>query len=123
MEIIKTDKAAQPLGHYSQAVKSNGFIFVSGQLPALPEGGFETGDIKDQTRLALQGLKDIVEAAGSTLEKVVKVTIFISDIALWAEANDAYAEFFGAHKPARSAVPVKDLPRGVSIEIEAIAEA
>lgn len=123
MEIITTDNAAAPLGHYSQAVKSNGFIFVSGQLPALPEGGFETGDIKDQTRLALQGLKAILEEAGSSVEKIVKVTIFISDIALWAEANEEYADFFGAHKPARSAVPVKDLPRGVNIEIEAIAEA
>lgn len=123
MEIITTDKAAAPLGHYVQAVKSNGFIFISGQLPALPEGGFETGDIKKQTRLALEGLKAIVEEAGSSINKIVKVTIFISDIALWAEANEEYASFFGAHKPARSAVPVKDLPRGVNIEIEAIAEA
>jgi len=123
MEIITTDKASAPLGHYVQAIKSNDFIFVSGQLPALPEGGFESGDIKDQTRLALEGLKAILEEAGSSLEKVVKVTIFISDIALWAEANEAYAIFFGSHKPARSAVPVKDLPRGVNIEIEAVAEA
>lgn len=123
MEIITTTQAAAPLGHYVQAIKSNGFIFISGQLPALPEGGFETGDIKDQTRLALEGLKAIVEEAGSSINKIVKVTIFISDIALWAEANEAYAAFFGSHKPARSAVPVKDLPRGVNIEIEAIAEA
>ena len=80
-----------------------------------------TGDIKEQTLAALANLEAILKEAGSSKNKVLKTTIFISDISLWAEANEAYASFFGEHKPARSAVPTKDLPRGFLIEIESIA--
>jgi 2-iminobutanoate/2-iminopropanoate deaminase len=122
MNYIKTENAAAPLGHYAQAIVSNGFVFVSGQLPIDPQNtDAPIGDIKDQTRKTLKNLEEVLKAAGSDLSKVVKTTIFISDISLWAAANEIYAEVFGAHRPARSAVPVKDLPKGFQIEIEAVA--
>jgi 2-iminobutanoate/2-iminopropanoate deaminase len=121
MEYIFTKKAAKPLGHYSQAVSHDGIIYVSGQLPVLPNGEFETGNVKKQTRLALEGLLAILKEAHSDKSKVLKTTIYITDISIWSDVNEEYADFFGSHKPARSAVPVKALPKGVSIEIEAIA--
>lgn len=121
MEFIQTNQAAQPLGHYSQAVKQGNIVYISGQLPITKEGTMITGDIKEQTLAALANLEAILKEAGSSKNKVLKTTIFISDISLWAEANEAYASFFGEHKPARSAVPTKDLPRGFLIEIESIA--
>jgi 2-iminobutanoate/2-iminopropanoate deaminase len=122
MQSIVTEKAAQPLGHYSQAIEHNGLIFVSGQLPIDPKNpSAPIGDIAEQTKIALTNLSEILNAAGSDLSHVLKTTIFISDITLWAEANRVYAEIFGDHKPARSAVPTRDLPRGFHIEIEAVA--
>ena len=121
MEYIFTKNAAKPLGHYSQAVSHEGIIYVSGQLPVLPNGEFETGDVKKQTRLALEGLSEILKEAHSDKSKVLKTTIYITDISIWSDVNEEYADFFGDHKPARSAVPVKALPKGVSIEIEAVA--
>lgn len=122
MKSISTTNAAATLGHYAQAIVSNGFVFVSGQLPIDPQNvDAPIGDIEDQTRKTLKNLEEVLKASGSELNKVVKTTIFISDISLWAAANKIYSEVFGEHQPARSAVPVKDLPRGFQIEIEAVA--
>ena len=122
MEIISTESAPAPLGHYSQAIKHNGLVYVSGQLPIdLNSPDADPGSIRNQTLLTLNNLEAVLRASHSQKENVLKVTIFISDISLWADANAIYGEFFGDHKPARSAVPTKDLPKGFLIEIEAIA--
>ncbi|MFT5171041.1 MAG: 2-iminobutanoate/2-iminopropanoate deaminase [Candidatus Marinamargulisbacteria bacterium] len=122
MEAVMTERAPAPLGHYSQAIVHNGLIYVSGQLPIDPknESG-PIGSIEDQTRQTLANLEAILSDNGSSKNHVLKVTIFISDISLWAAANQVYADFFQDHRPARSAVPVNDLPKGFQIEIEAIA--
>lgn len=122
MNTIQTNKAAQPLGHYSQAVVHNGLVYVSGQLPIdinKPDVFLET--VEDQTRQALENLNQVLLAAKSDKTKVLKVTIYISDISIWAQVNEVYAQYFGEHKPARSAVPTKNLPKGYLVEIEAIA--
>jgi 2-iminobutanoate/2-iminopropanoate deaminase len=121
MTPIQTNKAAQPLGHYEQAIEHNGIIYISGQLAITPEGEVLQGSIEEQTELALKNLIAVAEAAGSSKEQILKTTIFISNISLWAAANEVYSDFFGSHKPARSAVPTRDLPKGLLIEIEAIA--
>lgn len=122
MKSIYTANAAQPLGHYSQAIAHGNTLYVSGQLPIDPQNPDKpAGTIEEQTTLALRNLEAILKAGGSDLSKVLKVTIFISDISLWAKVNEVYGKVFGSHKPARSAVPTKDLPRGFQIEIEAIA--
>lgn len=122
MRYVHTTEAAQALGHYSQAIVSGGFVFVSGQIPIHPDGTLETGSVAEQTRVALRNVDHILQAAGSSKEKVVKATVFISDIAIWPDVNEVYAAFFGAHKPARSAVPANGLPKGAAVEIEVIAE-
>jgi len=122
MKIIHTTKAAAPLGHYSQAVVHNGLVYASGQLPidpANPESA--TTDPAEQTRITLQNLQKVLIAAGSDLDHVLKTTVYIADISLWPTVNEAYAKIFGEHRPARSAVPTKNLPKGFLVEIEAIA--
>jgi 2-iminobutanoate/2-iminopropanoate deaminase len=122
LQIIQTSNAPLPAGHYSQATVANGFIFVAGQLPIKPITKEKVlGSIEEQTLQTLENVKAIVEAAGSDLNHVAKVTIYISDISLWDGVNKVYTEFFGAHKPARAIVPVKDLHYGFLIEIEAVA--
>ncbi|HXF43727.1 MAG TPA: RidA family protein [Pyrinomonadaceae bacterium] len=122
MNTVKLQDAPEPVGHYSPAIISNGFIFVSGQLPRdIYTGEVETGHIAKQTELALNNVKRIIQAAGSDLDHVVQVTIYVSDIELWDEVNRVYSEFFGRHKPARVIVPVKDLHFGTKIEVQAIA--
>ena len=122
MQFIQTDQAPIPAGHYSQATVSNGLIFISGQLPMVPATREKVlGTIQEQAQQTLENVKGIVEAAGSDLNKVLKVTVYISDIELWGAVNEVYANFFGGHKPARVIVPVKDLHHGFKIEIEAIA--
>ena len=119
---IKTENAPAPLGHYSQAVTHNGLVYVSGQLPINQlQPDQPIGSITEQTRQTLANLEQVLIAAGSDKTRVLKCTIFISDIALWSEANEEYGRFFGSYRPARSAVPTKDLPKGFQIEIEAIA--
>ena len=119
---ILTTNAPVPAGHYSQAVVYNGMIFISGQIPIVPSTGEKlTGPIEEQTLQVLQNIKAIVEASGSEISKIIKVTVYISDIELWGEVNKVYAAFFGDHKPARAIVPVKDLHYGCKIEMEAIA--
>ena len=124
MDIISTDRAPQALGPYSQAIRANGFIFCSGQIPIDPAAGAVTATTAaDQARQAITNLRNVLEAAGSGLVKVVKTTVFISDMADFAVINGVYAELFGDAKPARSCVQAARLPKDVKIEIEAIAVA
>ncbi|MBA4322549.1 MAG: enamine deaminase RidA [Odoribacter sp.] len=119
---IHTSGAPEPAGHYSQAVVCNSMVFISGQLPIVPGTGEKlTGPVGEQTLQVLKNIKAITEAAGSDISKIVKVTVYISDIELWSEVNKTYSSFFGDHKPARAIVPVKDLHYGCKIEMEAIA--
>jgi 2-iminobutanoate/2-iminopropanoate deaminase len=118
---INTDQAPAASGAYTQALAVGPFVFVSGQIPLDPQGNLVQGDIVVQTCQVIANLKAILAAAGLTLKDVVKTTVFLADLADFQEMNRAYAEFFPGHPPARSTVQVAGLPRGVSIEIEAIA--
>lgn len=121
MQFIKTDKAPQAIGPYSQAVVAGDFIYTSGQIPLNSDGVLVEGDIKAQTKQVLTNLSEVLKKAKSSLKNVVKTTIFLSDMEDFKDVNEIYAEFFGEHKPARSTVAVKTLPLNVRIEIEAIA--
>ena len=124
MDIISTDRAPQALGPYSQAIRANGFIFCSGQIPIDPVAGAVTATTAaDQARQAITNLQKVLEAAGSGLDKVVKTTVFLCDMNDFAAVNVVYAELFGGTKPARSCVQAARLPKDVKIEIEAIAVA
>ena len=124
MDIISTDRAPQALGPYSQAIRANGFIFCSGQIPIDPAAGAVTATTAaDQARQAITNLQKVLEAAGSGLDKVVKTTVFLGDMNDFAAVNAVYAELFGDTKPARSCVQAARLPKDVKIEIEAIAVA
>ncbi|HVF47771.1 MAG TPA: RidA family protein [Pyrinomonadaceae bacterium] len=113
-----------PKGHYSPAVESNGLIFVSGQLPLdLTTREPFTGEIEEQTELALRNVEAVLHAAGYDLDHVLQMTIYVSDMKLWEKVNDAYARVMGDHRPARAIVPVRDLHFGTKIEIQAIATA
>ena len=119
--VISTDKAPAAIGPYSQAIQAGHFLYVSGQIPVNPVTGEVPGDIAAQAKQSLENLKAILEAAGYSLGNVVKTTIFAADINNFAAVNQVYAEYFAKEAPARSFVAVKDLPKGVGIEIEAIA--
>lgn len=122
VKTLHTDKAPAAVGPYSQATEVNGSIFTSGQLPLVPETGeLITDDIKKATARSLDNIKAILEEAGSNLDKVVKVNIFLDDINDFAAVNEVYSEYFTNHKPARSCVEVAKLPKGGLLEIEAIA--
>lgn len=124
METIKTVKAPAAIGPYSQAVRANGFVFVSGQIPIVPESGeIVSGGFSDQARQSLENLKQILIASGTGLDKVVAVDVFITDMAQFAAFNKVYEEFFAAHKPARAVVEVKGLPKGVMVEVKCVAAA
>src|SRR5262249_52131012 len=119
---ILTPNAPTPAGHYSQAIVHNGLIYISGQLPINPQTGEKkAGPIEEQTEQVLDNIRAILEAAGSDLSRVLKMTVYISDVSLWGKVNEVYARMMGAHRPARAIVPVKDLHYGFQIEIEAIA--
>ena len=121
-EIIETSAAPGPIGPYSQAVRGNGFIFVSGQIPVRPDTGIVAGsDIESQTRQVMQNLDAILKAAGSGLDKVAKTTIYLSNLDDFSGFNRIYEEYFREAKPARATVQVARLPREVLLEIEAIA--
>lgn len=123
MKIIQTEKAPAAVGPYSQGTIAGNVIFTSGQLPLIPETGeLVSDDIKKATLQSLNNVKAIVEEAGSSVEKIVKVNIFLNDINDFAAVNEVYSEFFGDHKPARSCVEVAKLPKAGLLEIEAIAE-
>ena len=122
--IIATNKAPGAIGPYSQGIKANGFVFVSGQLGLIPETGvFAEGGVAGQTRQSLKNVRHVLEAAGSGLEKVVKVTVFLKDMKDFAAMNAVYSEFFTEDFPARSAVQVAALPKDGLVEIEVIATA
>ncbi|MFH0976722.1 MAG: Rid family detoxifying hydrolase [Spirochaetota bacterium] len=120
-EIINTNNAPAPVGPYSQAVKANGFIFVSGCIPLTPDTNEIVSDVKEAARLVFSNLKNILEAGGSDFSKVVKVTIFLSDMSMFQEVNKIYSEFAVEPFPARSTIAVKELPGSVCIEADAIA--
>ena len=123
MNVIETKNTPGAIGPYSQAIDCGSFLVTSGQVPFDPKTGeFVPGGIQEQTRQVLTNVKAILEAAGSGFDKVVKTTCFLADIADFAAFNEVYARYFTS-KPARSCVAVKDLPKGVLCEIEAIAEA
>lgn len=118
---IATAQAPAAIGPYSQAIEANGTLYVSGQLPINPATGeFAEGGIKELTAQSLTNMSHILEEAGMTLANVVKTTVFLADMADFAEMNEVYAQFFTAPFPARSAVAVKTLPKGARVEIECI---
>jgi len=122
-KIIQTEKAPQAIGPYSQGVIASGaFIFTAGQIPLDPvSGNFVEGGIAEQTRQVLKNLSAVLEAAGSSLRKVVKTTVFLQNLEDFAAMNAIYAEFFRENPPARSTVQAAKLPRGALVEIEAVA--
>ena len=120
MKIISTKNAPQAIGPYSQAIAFDNLIFTSGQIPLLPNGEFLDADIKAQTHQVCKNLDAVLKEAGSELRDVVKTNVYLSDMSYFAEFNEVYGEYF-AHKPARSTVAVKELPKGSKVEVECIA--
>jgi 2-iminobutanoate/2-iminopropanoate deaminase len=121
-EIIQTEHAPQAIGPYSQAVRANGLIFASGQIPTDPQTGqFVAGGIAEQTEQVLKNLQSVLEAAGSGLGSVVKTTVFLIDMQEFAAMNEVYGRFFKDQPPARATVEAARLPRDARVEIEAIA--
>jgi 2-iminobutanoate/2-iminopropanoate deaminase len=124
MEIrtVFTEDAPKPGGHYSQAVVYNGLVFVAGQLAFDPTTGEKlTGSIEQQTEQCLRNVAAILKASGSDLSRVIRMTIYVSDMEYWPAVNTVYAQIMGEHRPARAVVPVKELHYGFKIEIEATA--
>lgn len=123
MKVIQTQMAPAAIGPYSQAIQVGNLIYTSGQIPINPATGtFVEGGIKEQTCQSLTNVKAILEAAGLTMNNVVKTTVFMADMGDFADMNSVYAEFFSQPYPARSAVAVKTLPKGALVEIEVVAE-
>ncbi len=122
MKVLHTEKAPAAIGPYSQAIEANGMVFASGQIPLDPATGeVVEGGIKEQTRQALTNAAGVMEAAGLTLANVEKTTVFMADMNDFAAMNEVYSTFFSEPFPARSAVAVKALPKGVLVEVECIA--
>lgn len=122
IKFLETKNAPGAVGPYSQGVMGGNMVFTSGQLPIDPKTGeLITGDIVRATRMSLENLKAVVESAGGSIENIVKVNVFVTDITQFGVINEEYANFFGTHKPARSLVEVSKLPKGGEIEIEAVA--
>jgi 2-iminobutanoate/2-iminopropanoate deaminase len=121
-KVIQTEKAPKAIGPYSQAIQAGNFLFLSGQIPLDPKTGeLVKGDIRKQTQQVLENIKGILESQGLGMENVVKVTIFLKDIANFNQVNEVYATYFPSSPPARSTVEVAKLPRDADIEIETIA--
>ncbi len=122
MEKVQPDNWPLPAGHYTPGIIHNGLIYVSGQLPMNLETRVPfNGPVGEQTELALRNVEAILKGAGSSLENVIQMTIYVSDMEYWGEVNVVYARVMGDHRPARAIVPVKELHFGVKIEIQAIA--
>ena len=121
MEIIQTENAPAAIGPYSQAIKYNGIVYTSGQIAITPEGQLVERDIKKQTHQVLTNLQNVLLEANSNLDKVIKATIYLENMEDFGVVNVIYAEYFGEHKPARSTVAVKTLPKNVLVEIDVIA--
>ena len=122
MKVIKTLEAPAAIGPYSQAIKANGFLFVSGQIPLTPNGELAGDDIKTQTKQVLKNLKSILKEADLSLKDTVKTTIFLKNMDDFSVVNEIYAQAFGEHKPARSTIEISKLPKDVLVEIELIAK-
>jgi 2-iminobutanoate/2-iminopropanoate deaminase len=122
LDAVSTDRAPRAIGPYSQAIRANGFIFVSGQIAIDPATNqFITGDAAEQTVRVMENLKAIVEAAGSSMDRVIKTTVYLKDIADFAVLNEIYGRYFPGTPPARATVEAAALPRGARVEIELIA--
>ena len=121
-DVILTDKGPKPIGPYSQAIRSNGFLYVSGQVALDPKTGeMSAGDVRQQTARTFENIKGILEAAGSNLHHVVKTTVFLRDMNDFAAMNEVYGKYFTSAPPARSTVQVARLPKDALVEIEVIA--
>jgi len=121
-DIVTTDRGPKPIGPYSQAIRANNFLFLSGQVAIDPKSSeVVSGDIRQQTKLILENIKGILEAAGVNLHHVVKATVFLKDMNDFAAMNEVYAGYFSAAPPARSTVQVARLPRDLLVEIDVIA--
>ena len=121
MKIVSTKDAPQAIGPYSQAIEANGFVYTSGQIALRPDGTMEERGIEHQTHQVMKNLFYVLEAAGATFADVVKTTIYLADMDDFATVNEVYAHYFGDHKPARSTIAVKTLPKNALVEIECIA--
>lgn len=122
MDVVSTDKAPGAIGPYSQAVKVNGLVFCSGQIPIDPAtGSFVSEEIAEQTEQVLKNLNAVLESAGSGLDRVVKTTVFLADMDDFAAMNEVYSKYFDTNKPARATVQAARLPRDAKVEIECVA--
>jgi 2-iminobutanoate/2-iminopropanoate deaminase len=122
IETVATDRGPKAIGPYSQAIRANGFVFLSGQIPLDPKTQeVVEGDVAAQTERVLENLKGVVEAAGSSIQRVVKTTVFLADMNDFAAMNEVYSRYFVTHPPARSTVEVSRLPKNVRVEIDLIA--
>ncbi len=121
MQFTQTTKAPSAIGPYSQAVVANGVVYTSGQIALTPDGVMNDGSVDEQCKQVLANLKAVLEASGSSMDRVIKTTIFLADMDDFSVVNEIYAEAFGSHKPARSTVAVKTLPKNALVEIDAIA--
>ena len=121
MKFIATKEAPQAIGPYSQAIEANGFIYTSGQIALKADGSMETRDVEHQTHQVMKNLFYVLEAAGAHFNDVIKTTIYLSDMDDFNTVNNVYAHYFGTHKPARSTIAVKTLPKNALVEIECIA--
>lgn len=121
MKFVQTNKAPSAIGPYSQAVVANGMVFTSGQIALTPEGVMLESEIVIQTKQVLKNLQAVLEEAGSSMDSVIKTTIFLASMDDFVVVNEIYAEAFGSHKPARSTVAVKTLPKNALVEIDAVA--
>jgi 2-iminobutanoate/2-iminopropanoate deaminase len=121
---VHTDNAPAAIGPYSQAISVDGWVYCSGQIPLdVTSGEMNTGSVADQTDLVLRNLASVLEAAGSSLQRVVKTTVFLADMGTFTEMNEVYARHFGEHRPARATVQAGALPKGCGVEIECVARA
>ncbi|CAG81960.2 Endoribonuclease L-PSP/chorismate mutase-like protein [Yarrowia lipolytica] len=117
---FNTDKAPKPVAAYSQAVKAGGFLYVSGQVPLKPDGSKHEGSLQEQTVQVLENLKNIIVEAGSSWDKIVKVTIYVTDMGKFGEINEVYAKYFDQHRAARTTIGVAALPLGFQVEMDAV---
>lgn len=120
-EVIKTDRAPEAIGPYSQAVKAGGFIFVSGQIPIDRSGRIVKDNIKEETKIVIENIIAILEEAGVTIDNIVKTTVYLRNINDFDEFNEVYSSYFQKNPPARATVEVSQLPKGVGIEMEVVA--